>query len=391
MSIKDRDTAMAVVIQTALGTFDAPTDADRYPFANLSFDIAGVTVANPEYNGGVLLPPDQVIGKKVSFSYDIMMRPPGGATPPAAGAWIPGRILRAAKFTENRVATAITEALGSGSTTTMAVLGAGAAATAGLYKGLVLSLGSTGTYRQKLTPIRAYSASKQATLCRTLGSAPSGNYTLPAQLAYQLSITTDDAPILSHYIWRAGKKWSLKDCRVTGFTLNMPTTTVDGGELPSFRVTFEANIETYIDEAAPQVAALGAVPVFRDGENIVAHYPIGGQSVTIDIGGQSAATPNPNQPTGSNPASLVTIQPVLNFDWNATLKAELDTLALADAGASHPYMAQWGYTAGNVVCVNMPDMKFDIPAEGTNGPFVTQTGRMLTEVADRPLTIAIPF
>ena len=389
--ILDFNTALEVVIQPTFDTFVAPTSADRLSIANVSFDKTGVTVANPEYTGSVMRNPDEIIGKTVSLAFDVLLRPPGGATPPAANAFLPGRILQSAKFTEVIVATAISEALGVGSTVRAAVLGATALATIDLYKGMVISLGATGTYRQKLTPIRSYAAGKTANLCRALGSAPTGTYSIPAQLMYSLSIDNTDPPLLSFYFWRAGKRWSLKNAVVTGFTQNLPTTSKTGGEIPSFRVTYDVTIEAYIDQAAPQVTAGGTVPVFRDGEHYVSEYPIGGQSVTIDLGIASESEPNPNRATGSDRECLTALQPVLSYDWSATLIAELDKLGLAEAHADHAWFAQYGYTAGNVVVLNTPDMRYDIPNDGTNGSLMTETGRMVTPVKARPFNYVFPY
>lgn len=387
------DTAIAIVKQAAEGTFDTPTSGDRYPCSNVQLNIEGVTVENPEYLGGTMRPPPEVLGKRVTLSYDLLLRPPGGGSVPSADAYIPGRVLQAAKYTESRFATAIaSEALGVGSTTNMAKLGSTAAATAGLYKGMLVSLvGMGATYQSRLTPIRAYNASKEATLMQTFGSTITGNYSIPAQLSYHLAIDAADPPYLSQDLWIAGIKYSLRDCRVTQFGTVLPTTTRDGGDIPLFRVTMDVTIDAYVDEAAPAVTALGAVPKFRDGKHYVSHFAMAGQSVEIDLGAQVERQPNPNRPDGSDPACLTATQPVISANWKATTKAELDTLALADAQAHHPWFALYGYSAGNTVCINAPDCLWDYHNYAANGGLWGRNGNLYLKVDARPLSINFPF
>jgi hypothetical protein len=395
--ISSENQAIAVVFQPTVDLFVTPTAADRIPCANISWQKSGVKIPNPEYAPGKLRNPDQLIGQKVTISFDIFMRPPGGVSPPALGAWLPGRFLVAGNYTENRVGTAITESLGGVSTTTKVILGATALGTVGLYTGLAISLG-TGTYGKKLSAIRSYGVdvngvaeTKAAHLCRPYSPAPTGSSTIPAQLGYHQSIDGPDPSLLSLQYWVGGKRYDLVNCRVSNIEHPLQTTTPDGGEYPSFKVTCDVEIAARADEAAPQVAASGTIPPFRDGQNWLANFAIGGNSVSINIGLETSAFPDPNKKIGARPTSLDTFKPVMTYDLENTLISELDKQQLAEDQTPHAWMAQWGYGPGTTIVMSMPNNRFDIPNEGTGGSKVTETGEMYAERRDRPISIAIPY
>jgi hypothetical protein len=395
MGLKANKTALAVVQQPIIDTFVQPSAVnDVMPITNINLNIQGVTVQNEEYTGTVHKNGDEVIGKNVTLTFNIYLRPPTGGAVPAANSYLPGRIIQAAKFTENRVIAAIPaapEAIGAG-TTNSVTLGAGAAATAGLYKGLLVSLPSIGaTYPKRLTAIRSYSAAKLATLCETLDAPPTGNYQIPPQLAYQRSISETDPDPLSLSVWLDGIRFDLVNMRVSGFRVNLPVSTRQQGAIPMLEVTVSGTIQTTADEATPAIPSLGAVPKFRDGDLWIAGKAVGGSSIVVDLGLRTAAPPNPNKPDGSDAEELIESRTTINADLQKYRKAVFDTLALADAQAQHPVWAQYGYGAGSVVSVVVPDARFNYRSPNVGGEFVTETGDLLVDVFDRNLTIAFPF
>src|SRR5690606_36047282 len=129
--------------QPTPGTFPTMSSADYMPISQLRFQIDGVTIANDEYTGSPVKNGDVVAGKRASMTFNVKLRPPGGADVPSADAYLPGRLLQAANFSEVRATAPVPsggkEALASG-TTTGATLGTGATATANLYKGMAIQL-----------------------------------------------------------------------------------------------------------------------------------------------------------------------------------------------------------------------------------------------------------
>lgn len=396
MARKTNKTCIAVVMQTTAGTFDTPNSStDALAISNLQFSIQGVTVANNEYTGTIHKSGDDLAGKIVSGSFNVYLRPPGGSDVPAAGAYLPGRILRAAKFTEVRTTAAIpssAEPLGSGSTETAAKLGSTATGTADLYKSMALILSSIASNSyDKLTAIRAYAANKTATLMETLGAVPTGNYQIPKQLSYQRDITEADAPFLSSSLWIDGLRYDLVDMSVSGLRLSIPVSTRDSASQPMMEVSFTATIDDYADEATPTIPAAGAVPLFKDGKFFVAGVAVGGSSVSLDFGIRNAYPPNPNFTDGSAGGEIVESRTTVNMDRQAYLKAELDTLALAEAQTQHGVFAQWGYTSGKHVQIVIPDARFNYQSPNLGQDFVTEQGDMWVDVASKNVAINFAY
>lgn len=396
MGLKANKTALAIAQQPIVDTFVQPSaTTEVMPISNINLNIQGVTVANEEYTGSVHKNGDEVIGKNVTLSFNVYIRPPAGGAVPAANAYLPGRLLQAVKFTENRVSTAIPaapEAIGAGPTTTSVTLGASAAATAGLYKGLLVSLASIGaTYAQRLTAIRAYTSGKVATLIETLTGAPSGNYQIVPQLAYQRSLTENEPDPLSLSVWLDGLRFDLINMKISGFRINLPVSQRSQGSNPMYEVTATGTIYATADESTPVVPALGAVPKFRDGDLWIAGKAVGGSSIIIDLGLRTAAPPNPNKPDGSDAEELVETKTTVTADLQKYRKAQFDTMALADGQAQHGIFAQYGYGPGTTVSVNVPDARFNYRSPNVGQDHVTEAGDLMVDAFDRNLTITFPF
>lgn len=393
MADLSQQSVLALTVQSGAGIYNAPTSADAYPVFNLRPQIAGVTIDNPEYLGTVHRPGPVVGGKTAAITCSFLLRPPGGAAPPVAGAYIPGRALRSIGFTENIVSAAIPaapEALGTGSTTTAAKLGTTAAATADLYRGLALNLAAGGVYPRSLTAIRAYDAAKLATVAETFGAAPTGNYQIPRQLAYQLS---DAAPsiLLSAACWLGTRRYNMVDLAPQSATLNFPVSTRENLQYPSLDVTFAGDLHSDADETAPTIAALGAVPLFRDGDFWVANRALGGSSFSIDLGLSLGFPPNPNRTSGNDAAQVTGTTRSISLNLNQAAKSAIDLIGLADAQAYHALWAQFGYAAGAIVSLLVPDARFNYQSPDPSGDFVTTQGDMIIDGANKSINLLFPY
>lgn len=395
MAASTANTAVAIAIQAVADTFTTPIQpADLMPVSQLSLRIDGITIANDEYTGSSMRNGDAVAGKRVTLSYRIKMRAPGGASPPAANAFLLGRVLQAAKMTELLTTAAIPaapEALGAGSTTTSATLGITAAATADLYKALPLLLSSKGaTFKQQLTAIRSYSAAKAAALPETLGAVPTGNYQIPKSVAYLRSNSSADPVQLSQSVWLGGNRYDLKNCALTQCQFVVPVS-AQQAQYPEIQVTYDCTISAYTNEAAPAVASLGAIPLFKDGEQHLAMFEIGGQTFTVDLGITGEAPPNPNKPDGTDPSQLVGSTARLSVRRQQYAKNVFDSMALADAQSQHPFYAMWGTGSGTIVQVLVPDARFNYPSPDLGGNFVMEDGELLIDALDRSVAIIFPY
>lgn len=394
MAQKSNNTALAIAKQPTVDTFPSMSSADYMPISQLRISLDGVTIANDEYTGSTAKNGDVIAGKRASMSFNVKLRPPGG-TLPTADAYLPGRLLQAAKMTELRTTATVpsggAEAVSSGSTTG-ATLGSGATATANLYKGLAIQLDSLGsTLKSELTAIRSYSAGKVMTLVEELASSLSGNYIIPTQLSYTRSIAAADPTLLAFQTWVGGDRWDWVNCRPSSLRLVVPVSTKDRTAYPEIQVTIEGDIYATAEEAAPAVTPLGAIPTFKDGDQWLALKAVGGSEFSVDLGLQTEFPPNPNKATGSDAADIIASMARMSINKQKYTKSVQDIMALADAQASHPFFAQWGSTSGNIVQVVVPDARFNYAAPDASGGIVTESVDLMIDAFDRGVCINFPY
>lgn len=397
MALKTNNSAVAIAIQSVVDTFLTPTQpGDLMPVSNCRLSINGVTVANDEYTGSPFKNADSVAGKKVQLSYNVKLRPPGG-TLPAANAFLIGRILQAAKFTEVRTATAIpaaAEAVAAGGTTTMAVLSTGAAATLDIYKGMALLLKALGTtFKDQLTAIRSYSVAKNAVIPMTAGAAiTTGNYQIPTQLGYMRDVSSADPILISQQVWLDGHRYDLMNCRISGLQIVVPTSTRDQAAFPELQVTWDCMISANSANSTPSVASLGAIPLYKDGEFWLANSQLGSQTFTVDLGLQTESPPNPNKTDGSDAAEVVGGVAKVSMTRQKYLPATIDTLALADAQSNQSFFAQWGNgTGGGMVQIFVPDGRLDYQTPDTGGNIIMESGDLLIDALTKSVCITFPY
>lgn len=392
MALKSRNTSIAVIKQSVRGTFVDPA-ANLMPVSNLQETISSVTVANTEYNGAIDQNGDEIAGKNTSYTFDVYLRPPGGADVPAANAWLPGLFLQNAKMTEVRTATAIPaspEALSSGSETGFTG-GAGLTATAGLYKGKLVRLLGVSTGLAGMSVIRSYSAAKAVVLCDEYGSALSGNYQIPKQLSYEANVTATDPLPLSLKVWVDGLRYDLVDCQVTALQISVPTTTRESAAIPTMSVTVTGILFNSADETTPAIPALGTTPKFRNGKQFLAYTAVGGSGFDLDMGLTAAAAPNPNFESGAEGDEMVSKQVTITPDILGYRKADFDALALADAQAYHPFCALWGSGSGGIIAIAAADVRLSHAGRTLGDNFVTQAPQLLVDVFDKNVTICFPY
>lgn len=395
MAQKSNNTALAIAVQADVDVFETITQpGDLMPVSNCRLSIDGVTIANDEYTGSVAKNADVVAGKRVGLSYNVKLRPPGGADVPAANAYLPGRVLQAAKMTELRTTTAIPAAAEAvaGGTTTSITLGAGATATADLYNAMPVLIEDSGaTVKAQLTAIRDYTAGKVATLFETLADAPTGDYQIPKHLAYMRDVSSDDPIFVSHSLWMGGDRYDLKNCRLTSLQIMVPVSTKDQAAYPEIQCTWDCTIDAHEAEAAPAVPPAGAIPLYKDGKLWVAATQVGGSTFTVDLGIQSENPPNPNNEDGVDAPELIASTARLSMTRQKYAQDVFDTLALADAQAYHGFLAQWGLTSGNIVQVLALNGRFNYQNPDLGGGIVMESGDLMIDADARGVAIVFPY
>lgn len=395
MALKSRNTAVAVTLQSARDSWNAPNSTtDLMVISQLRPSIDAITVANDEYTGSVFQNADAVAGKRVTFAFNVKMRPPSAL--PDADAWVPGRILQSAKMSEVRLATAVpaaAEAVGVGSTTTSAVLGTSASGTDSIYRMYPLSLSDNGaSVLEKLTLIREYvGASKAAELMETLSGAPAANYQIPTFIAYYRDVTSDEPPVMSWRVWIDGFRYDLINVAVTGMRWTIPVSTNQQAAFPEFQFTVDATIYATADEATPSIPSLGSIPLFKNGDMHLNKVAFGGDSIDIDYGLQADFPPNPNQPDGVDAPEIAGGTANGTLRLQKYLKAKMDLLSIADAQTYHPFFAQWGTTAGKIVQIGIPDARFGFPGDDMGGNIVMTNLGLYVDVLDRNLGVVFPY
>lgn len=395
MAFKSNNTSLAVAIQSVVDAFTTPSQpGDLMPVSNVKLDFSSTTIANDEYTGAPFKNADAVAGKKVALSYTVKLRPPGGGAVPAPNAFLLGRIFQCAKLTELRTAAAIPaapEAVTAG-TTTGATLGAGAAATADLYKGMAISLiGMDTTYKGRMSAIRSYLASKAATFVETFGSVVTGNYQIPAQISYQRDVSSADPIILSHSVWIDGHRYDLLNCRITSLQIVVPTSTKDQAAYPEVNVTFDAQISANAAQATPAVSFGGIIPQYKDGDGWLAQVRVGYRTFTVDMGIQTENPPNPNKVDGVDAAELTGGTAMVQMTRQKYLPSVLDTLALADAQTNVSFFAQWGSAAGGLIQIVVPDGRLDYQSPDLGGGVVMEGGNLMIDALTRGLSINFTY
>ncbi len=390
-----QNSAMALTIETVPGTFNTPnTTTDLLQCANLTVTVNGITQAITEYLGSIHAPGPVVLGSTLDISGKIYLRGPGGTTPPAAGAYVPGRILRMASHSETIISAAIPaapEALGAGGTTTSATLGATAAATADLYKGLMVFLAQLGVGSLGATMIRSYSAAKAAGLAITGGSAFTGtNYQIPKQLAYQIS-PASVVPTGSISVWLGSRRFDGVGMAITSFKYNFPTASRTLTELPSIEFTMSGDLYADADQAAPVITPGLAIPPFHGGQFWVANLQLGGSAAVVDFKAQAAYPPDANKTTGNGPAQLAKTERSVSLTLNQVLKATADFKAIADSQAQIPTFLQYGSATGNMFGFIVTDARANYRSPTASGDFYSTSGDLYSDGANREISLVIPF
>lgn len=388
-----RKRAMAFNNQIAPGTPIALTSADCIDVSSCNYAPRSRTSEDPRYTGSIHRPGDQLTGVSWDVTFEWLIHGFGGALP-VANAFLPGRILQAWSFTEQRLATAVGPEGYTTGTTTAATLGSLASATANAYKGMAANFDSIGVSPAGLAMIQDYTSGKVATLARTRTMAATGNYTIPAQLAYTLSASEPANPS-SITIWDgdnggSGRRMNFRDMRPTAATIELVTSSRDGGSsFCKLTGTFSGDLDSETEEAPPTVSTAVAIPPFLNGQQDVANAQLGGSSIKIDLGIQSGYPPNPNQVSGSDPGLVTATKRKVSIDLNAVRQSVIDFNALALAQTAAPIQALWGLNpAGNYMGLMIDAARFDYRTPNEGQDFIATSGDAWIDGTDRAISLA---
>lgn len=391
---KENIAAFGLTIQPNAGEYNEPnTTTDLLAISAPDNGSDPITADDPTLTGALVTAPRQFLGRRGRAGATVALRGPGGAAPPAAGAWVIGRILQAAGFSEVINTAAITGTAAAGGTTSSIIMAAGSSAVDDFYKGMPMqhaSIGPAGTVRGT-SLIRGYNGtSKAATLSETVAAAiVAGNYTIPPSLSYIMS-TGLSIPLLSAKVWRHRKAYRYKDCALNSFAINIPVANDQNTDLPSIEFAMSGVPVDTVDEVTPPLPnrLLTPVPAAKAGKFTFNGVKLGHQSLRLEFALDTAAPPNQNFDAGQEAYEIMSLGRSATIDLNEQLKATLDLEALVDQQQQVPIGSGWGGSAGNRFLAGIFNAVLDpLNPTGRNG-FLGVSGAALPSDIDRSLALS---
>lgn len=392
-------TSLAIAVQADAATAATiATPGDLIPMANMTSNNELFSTTNPEYTGTIHAVGDAIFGRAPSINFDVMLRGPGGSAPPSAGAYVPGRYLRACGFDEIVFAGKASAALGAGGVntgaTTAVELDATASAVDGFYVGFVIQFAGLGTgagYKSCSTIIAYNGTTKIATLGEKLASVPTGNFTIPPQLVYRMNPAANPLWLTFHR-WHDRKVYRAQNGIPSQLQMTFPTANRGDVGLPIMSCGLSGDVNEATAESdvnAPITPAAGGIPPVRDGKLALNGVYVPGGSVSYDHGIQLGFPPNPNTPSGNDPGQIIRTQRSVTMNLNEVLLSVQNRNALANVQTPVPLMLHYGNVPGRSVSFTVPQMRLSFSNPDPSGEFVTTEVQGLIDTTD--VAIAFPF
>src|SRR3546814_6332986 len=106
---KTKITTVAIAIQAVAGVFTAPVAPDDLiAVGSVTNGEDIIQAEDPTMTGSIWNSARIYLGKTANVGFTLPLRGPGGASPPAAGEWVPGRVFQAGGWAEVVTAAPIT-------------------------------------------------------------------------------------------------------------------------------------------------------------------------------------------------------------------------------------------------------------------------------------------
>lgn len=375
--------AVAVAIQGVAGTFSAPNNTtDVMAVSNLTNGDELVSAADPTLSGAIWDTSRIYLGRTSTVGFTVPLRGPGGASPPAANAWVPGRALRAAGFTELRQATAITgEVLVAGSTTTALSLATTQSAVDDAIVGTPIqqaAVGTVGTVKGTTLVTDYVGSSRLASISDTVVAPTAGaSYTVPAYLSYVLGTLTTAPPLLSISVWRDKVRYDYRDCVVASFMFDVPVANENNTTFPSVEFSFRGVFVGKSDDTTPIVSAATLAvlpPANRGGKFTLDRVKLGHASMRVGATADTGAASNANQDAGQDGYDILSGSRTIELDLNAMNVTDFDLEARVTNQTILSSANLWGAGAGNRFGLVVPNMVLDPLTPGDRNGYVNLTG-----------------
>ena len=353
---------MATVIRVRASTlalkFEAAPGLDAFgggvpnaltDFIKADIDIAynQTQVTNTELTYALEMAAPIPGGTKVTVTVTCMAK--GSGTPGVAPQW--GRLMELCGMQKVVTAAAIAAQAATGGTTSSATLGAGYAATAGLYQGMpALLSGNPAVPLQTL--IAQYTGTKVATFGHTLPAALDNTtmVSIPANVLYRP--ITDPALIQSATlnIYTDGLLWKVTGC-AANWMLDAPA-----GGAGTLKFTLTGQYNPPVAAVAPPGLAFDAVtpPVYRGGISRLNGNLVRVSKISFDGGVKLYEPENPEAGEGFDPSIITSRDPKGNFDPLMSVSDTIARMAAFKAGTPQVAAVGIGSVPGNMVGVLAP-------------------------------------
>jgi hypothetical protein len=387
--------AMAIAIQPVAGVFTAPVaPADLIAVSVPANDFSAITADDPTSTGAVWKSRRVYLGQNGTAGATIPLRGPGGVAPPAANAWVPGRVFQASGFAEIILAAPIPEVLVAGSTTNTLALAATRSATDDIYIGAPIQLAAVGTGFRATTLISDYvGATKVATIPETVVAPAAGAaYTIPAYLSYVLGTLSSPPPLLSMSIWRDKKRYDYRDWRPTAFSIDVPVANDQNTVFPSIDFSGRAIPVTIADDVSPVLpdAMLAVAPApARGGKFSFDRTKLGHQDIKYALAIDVAAASNQNADAGQDQYDITGGTRTVTLDLNQMNVTDLDLGTRIANQTTFPLLSTWGLGSGNNFGMVLPGNVLDPLNPGDRNGFVNLTGNAWPVGTDKSAAFTI--
>jgi hypothetical protein len=393
---RSRVVAMAAAFQVAAGAFVQPAVAtDLVAVSAPTNTHEAVTADDPTATGTVWEANRIYLGKTATVGATIPLRGPGGAAPPLADAWVPGRFLQADGWAEIRKAAASNAVLQAGSTVNQIVLANTESAVDDFLLGAPVQSPSIGAGFAATTLIRDYvGATKTAILAETLGGAPAAGvaYTIPAYLSYVLGTLTTNPRYLSISIWRDKKRYDYRDWAPTSLAVNVPVANEANTSFPDMTTSGKCLVQAVVDDVSPALtpAMLAIQPApARNGKFYLDRVKLGHQSVSFTATTTVGAASNQNQAAGQDAYDIQSGSRAIALDLNQMAVTDFDLHGREDNQTIMPLMSTWGLGSGNNWGLLLPNVQLDPFSPGDRNGYYSVTGNAVTPDVDKSAALTI--
>ncbi len=367
ITIRSAFEAVLFKIEGTEGTDASPTgSADAIPFEAGSFtwsDPFTQLQAN-EASGSLVSGAPLVVGQAVTLSFRFRIKGPNQT--PTAVIFPPHHPVYLACGWRGQFQAAIASAVATAGTTTSATLAVGFAATAQLFRGMMLQC-TAGPNVGEFPLITDYTAGRLATFADLFPTAmtASSSLGLPANWTYantspaSAAARTTDQPSATVYRYVDGKL--IRFVGVRGqLDFDKPA-----GASPGF-ATFNGT-GIYLGESDAAIPAqpnllTHAAPLILQGAQPSEAFLINRRALpistfTFNSGAVLESPEDPNSASGFGAAVIGGRTPVFSCDPLQTLVATRDTLSDIAAGSVYSGAIRGGYTAGNRWALTFPRMQ----------------------------------